>query len=126
MSAPQLGDRLGMTRQGVAGLEARERDGSVTLGTLRRVADAMQCDLVYAIVPRKPLPELLRTQARTRAAAEIQRVAHTMALENQGTTGDEVRRLVEERADQLLRESRRSLWNRAEGGRNPGDFSGGA
>lgn len=121
MSSPQLADRLGMTRQAVADLEARERDGSVSLGALRRAADALHCDLVYAIVPRESLADLLKTQARLRAAAEIRRVAHTMTLESQGTSEGEVTRLIEERTAQLLRGSRRVLWGKVEGHQQPND-----
>ncbi len=119
MSAPQLADRIGMTRQGVADLESREQDGSATLAALRKAAEAMNCDLVYAIVPRTSLADLLSSQARKRATEEVNRVAHTMHLENQGTSPGEVDRLIEERADQLLRASRRTLWNAGRGGAGP-------
>jgi predicted DNA-binding mobile mystery protein A len=45
MTSAQLGKRLGMTAQGAADLENRERDGTVTLGSLRKAADALECDL---------------------------------------------------------------------------------
>jgi predicted DNA-binding mobile mystery protein A len=114
MSTSQLAERLGMTRQGVDDLEARERDSSTSLAALKKAADAMDCDFVYAIVPRTSVAESVRGQARRKAAAEMRRVAHTMILENQATTPGEVDRLIEERADQLLRTSRRALWSRAD------------
>ena len=119
MSAPQLADRIGMTRQGVADLESREQDGSATLAALRKAAEAMNCDLVYAIVPRTSLVDVLSKQARKKATEEMNRVAHTMLLENQGTTSNEVDRLIEERADQLLRASRRTLWSGGGGDAGP-------
>ena len=110
MTAPQLGERIGITRQGVGDLEEREQEGTVTLAALRQAADAMNCDLVYAIVPRKSLTEVLSQQAKRKATEEVDRVAHTMRLENQGTGKEEIKRLIEERADQLARGSRRALW----------------
>src|SRR5690349_13565770 len=74
MTAPQLAERLDVTRQAVHELEGREASGSATLSALRKAAEAMNCDLVYAIVPRDSLPDLLRTQARNRAASEVDRV----------------------------------------------------
>jgi len=119
MTAPQLADRIGMTRQGVADLEQREREGAVTLAALRQAGDAMNCDLVYALVPRKRLTDVLSEQARQMATKEVERIAHSMRLENQETGIDEIGRLIEERADQLLRGSRRGLWTRARSKKRP-------
>lgn len=115
MSSPELARRIGMTRQGVSEIERRERDGSVSLAVLQKAAEGMDCDLVYAIVPRKSLAELMKEQARKKATDEIRRVVHTMLLENQGTALEETDRLIEERADQLLRGSRRALWSEVPG-----------
>ncbi|MEO8029618.1 MAG: mobile mystery protein A [Gemmatimonadota bacterium] len=114
MSATQLGERIGMTRQGVADLERREREESATLAVLRKAAEGMNCDLVYAIVPRASLADLRRKQATDSAAREIGRVAHTMGLEDQATGPEEVKRLVEERADELLRTGGKALWRNRE------------
>ena len=125
MSSAQLADRLGMTRQGVSDLEEREREDTATLSALRKAAEAMNCDLVYAIVPRSELPDVLRNQARRKAIDEIERIAHTMRLENQETGSEEVERLIEERTNQLLGGSRRALWGEgrkpSKPGRSPGD-----
>src|SRR3989304_2783356 len=57
MSTIQLASRLGVTRQAIVDLERREGDGSVTLTTLARAAEAMEGDLFYAVVPRRPVRE---------------------------------------------------------------------
>jgi len=111
MTTSQLAERLGVTRQSVHELEAREADGSATLTALRKAAAAMNCDLVYAIVPRDSLAGMLTAQAQRRAASEVDRAAHTMRLESQQTGAGEVEELIRERADQLLRGSRRALWS---------------
>jgi len=67
MSAAQLGARLGLTRQGVADLERREVSRGATLAALEKAAEALDADLVYAIVPRTSLSKMLRKQARKRA-----------------------------------------------------------
>jgi len=111
ITASQLAARLGITRQAIDDLETREQDGTATLATLRKAANAIDCDLVYALVPRTSVAELVQTQANRKATDEIMRVAHTMRLEDQGTASSEVSRLIEERADQLMRGSRRALWS---------------
>jgi predicted DNA-binding mobile mystery protein A len=111
MSAPQLARRLGVTRQGLADLERRERQGTVTLAALSKAAEALDCNLVYAIVPRSELSTLIQAQARSRAQAEVQKVTHTMRLEAQEVPSEEAERLIHERTMDLLSKSPRKLWD---------------
>jgi predicted DNA-binding mobile mystery protein A len=85
MTATQLGKRLHMTEQGVWDLERREANETITLGTLRKAANALNADLVVAVIPRKSLDEMVHEQAQSKALAERNRVAHTMRLEAQET-----------------------------------------
>lgn len=89
MSALQLGKRLGMSPQGVLELEKREVAQTVTLATLRRVADALDAELVVALLPKTSLEVMVRDQARRKAIKERNRVVHTMRLEEQETGVDE-------------------------------------
>src|SRR5215813_8399297 len=57
MTAEQLGRRLGVKQSSVVALEQSEAKGSIELATLRRVAEALDCTLVYALVPNKPLEQ---------------------------------------------------------------------
>jgi predicted DNA-binding mobile mystery protein A len=57
MSSKALGDRLGMTAQGVRKLEQAEADASITLRTLMRLADGMDCEVHYVLLPRTSLLE---------------------------------------------------------------------
>src|ERR1700683_4458681 len=63
MTMPQLAKRLGVVRSRVIKIQQTEQSGNLTVHTLRQVADALNCDLVYAFIPRQPLPALLRGQA---------------------------------------------------------------
>ena len=88
MTLEQLGRRIGIDAAGAKKLQDREATGSITLHTLRRAADAMDCDLVYAIVPRTSLQETLDRRARDLARAMLNRVGQTMDLEAQGVPDD--------------------------------------
>jgi predicted DNA-binding mobile mystery protein A len=110
MSAGQLAVRLGVTRQAVADLERRETDGTVTLAVLTKAADALDCDVVYAVVPRKPLYEILRDRARAIATNRLKGVAHSMNLEDQSVPEEEMLQQVEDLADQIIQEFPRDLW----------------
>jgi predicted DNA-binding mobile mystery protein A len=93
----------------VTDLEESERAGSAQLATLRRAADAMDCDLVYAFVPRASLEDTVRRQALRVARRELARVDTTMRLEDQALPNEEAETRVAEFAESLLDD--RALWD---------------
>src|SRR5713226_2299751 len=52
MSMQQVASVMGVTRQHVAFLEKSEADERTTLKSLKRAAEALDCELVYALVPK--------------------------------------------------------------------------
>lgn len=95
MSAEHLASRMRVSATSVLSLEANERSGRVQLSTLQRAADALDCDLVYALVPRQPLDAKVRAQAVKAAMPQLSRVEQTMLLEDQSpsmSAVDELRR----------------------------------
>jgi predicted DNA-binding mobile mystery protein A len=109
MSTEQLGKRLGMTRQAVLSLERSELDDGIRLSSLRRVAEAMDCHLVYAFVPDTSLEESVQEQAMRVARAELGRVGQTMLLEAQRVDDEESGQQLRERAAALV--GNRRLWD---------------
>lgn len=97
MSARALGQRLGVTGQAISAMESSEVDGRIQLETLQRAAEAMGCELVYAIVPKTSLEEFVLKQARRVATEQMRATSATMALEDQRAEVDE---------DLLLRHAR--------------------
>ena len=90
--------------------EQSEADDRITLAQLRKLAEALDCELVYALVPRKPLHAMLEEQAESLARKEILGVAHTMALEDQRPSDTYIERKVAERREELLSGSWSRLW----------------
>lgn len=111
MSGQQLGKRLGVSRMRVAAMEQAEVTGATTLKTLRRAAEAMDCVLVYALVPKTSLKETLQTQARRKAVQDIARASRTMALEDQALARDETDKAVEAAAAALLDKMPKTFWD---------------
>ena len=104
VSSGDLARRLGTSRQLPLQLEKGEAEDRITLKSLRAVANALDCDLVYALVPRaRSMQELIENRARAEAKKRVLRVEHSMALENQAagrideTVEEETRRLVRKR-----------------------------
>jgi predicted DNA-binding mobile mystery protein A len=108
MSGSQLGKRVGVSAQTVERIEKSEAAGTIQLSTLRRAAEALDCTLVYALVPNTSLESLVKAHAREIALRDLGRVSHTMKLEAQQTTD----RDFEARIDAYIREvlKDRDLW----------------
>ena len=83
MTREQLGKRLGITAASVADVERSEKNDRIQLNTLRRAAAALDCELVYALVPRRSLSEIVEARKDALAEAAYRRAAHSMALEDQ-------------------------------------------
>jgi predicted DNA-binding mobile mystery protein A len=65
-------------------MEKGEAEDRITLKSLRAVANALDCDLVYALVPRADsMQGLIENRARAEAQKHVTGVEHSMALENQ-------------------------------------------
>jgi predicted DNA-binding mobile mystery protein A len=106
MSVAVLAARLGISASAVTRLEQSEAAGKIQLDTLRRAADALGCDLVYLLVPRRPLDAVVRDRARELAHRHVAAVEQTMRLEDQAT--GIASELEEQFAQQLL--ERGGLW----------------
>ena len=103
-------ERLGMTGSSLHKSELAEAEERITLGQLRKLADGLDCELVYALVPRKPLTQVVEDRARSIALREVSAVAHTMSLEDQRPATDRLRKQVEQRTAELLRGRWSDLW----------------
>lgn len=103
MTAEQLGGRLGVSQPTVQKLERSEQEGTIQLSSLRRVAEALNCELVYTFVPREPLERTYETAAREVARRELAAISHSMALEDQSVNDadedDRLRRFIEDELD---------------------------
>lgn len=107
----QLAHRLGVTPAAVVQLEDREVAGTVTLESLRRAAEALDCKLVYALVPNVTLDHTLRTQVRRIAQQRLRRVGHSMRLEAQEVDNDETGQQEAALAQRLLMEWSKRIWD---------------
>lgn len=84
ISAGDLARTLGTSRQLPLQLEKAEAEDRITLKSLRTAANALDCDLVYALVPKAgTMEELIENRARAQARKQVLGVEHSMALEDQ-------------------------------------------
>jgi predicted DNA-binding mobile mystery protein A len=108
MSQTALGKRLNVRASTVAKLENSERSRTIQLGTLQRAAQALNCDLVYALVPRNSLQSMVDDQ-RLRLFAEIvSRTDLHMSLEGQETSDPDRQHYLLRQAEDLIPDAQ--LW----------------
>jgi predicted DNA-binding mobile mystery protein A len=108
MTTAQLALRLRIKQPSVVNLERSEARGTIELATLRRVAAALDCTLIYALVPNRPLDSTVRERAREFARRRLEPVEHSMLLEDQKVA----ERDSEARIDEILRDTNpRLFWD---------------
>jgi len=105
-----FGRRLGISRQSTFQLERAEVDGSITLRRLRAAADALECDVVVVLVPRRGLEETVRARAVEAARKQLQRVGHTMAMEAQAVSDSRMEEMVKRAAEDMVERNDPRLW----------------
>jgi predicted DNA-binding mobile mystery protein A len=111
MSLRQLAGRAGIAKTTVRMTELNEAGGTVQLDSLRRLADALECDLVYALIPRSSLQATRRERAKEIAADLVGRVSSSMELEDQGVPEAQRQRQIEELTTEILERRSRDLWD---------------
>jgi predicted DNA-binding mobile mystery protein A len=110
ISTVQLARRLRVKQPSVIDLERSEAKATIEMATLRRVAAALDCTLVYALVPNQPLETIVRDRARSFARRRLAPVQHSMLLENQKVPSKT--RYSQAQLDEIIRETNpRLFWD---------------
>ena len=111
MSGRQLAQRIQVEPSRIPEMEKAETQGNITVKSLRRAAEAMDCELVFAFVPKTSLEVSLRSQARKAAREKLGTVSHTMRLEDQGLSVREDAELQDKLVEDWVRNPPRWLWD---------------
>lgn len=113
MTTAQLAKRLGVSQPRVVGIEQAEAKGAITLDSLERAAHALDCRLVYVLVPRKPLDVLVEARAAHLAEKRLGSTRHTMALEAQAIDAHDEDEQRKRLIRKLIEQSGSELWDDA-------------
>ena len=111
MSRRQLADRLGLSTSRIQRLEEDEVSGAVTIKTLRKTAEAMDCVFIYAMIPRESLEATIKKQANKKAIQYLQDSSHSMKLEDQAISNKASKEMLETITNQIMSKSTRTLWD---------------
>lgn len=110
MTTAQLGKRIGVSQPRVVKIEKAEKDGAITLDSLERAARALDCRLVYALVPRKSLDDLVAERAKTIAKKRLESTGHSMKLEAQGIEANDESEQLQSLINKIVAQGGSKLW----------------
>ena len=106
MTVSQLATRLGVTQPRITKMESNE--DNLKLSTMKKAAEAMNCEFVYYFNPRTTFQDLVDEQAQKKAAEVLKTVNVNMALENQEIAEDET---VKDFATDLINTKIKQIWD---------------
>ena len=110
MTTAQLGKRIGVTQSRAFDIEKSEVSGKITLESLERAAHALDCRLVYALVPRESLETIAEQRARKLARKKLESTSHSMALEDQRVSLEDEEFQIRDLAKRILDKPGSVLW----------------
>ena len=108
MTGADLARRMGVHQSRIPAIERGEREQTIKIDTLARAAEALECDLVYVLVPRRSLNEMVAEQARRKAIQHLNYVKLHSRLEDQEVAQDDHAHQIALLAAAYQR--RRDLW----------------
>jgi predicted DNA-binding mobile mystery protein A len=103
MNTRQLGSRCNVTSERIIKIEADEVEGRTTVATLEKIAEAMNCKLVYAFVPNSEMIEFIEKTAEEKARTQLMQTAHHMALEDQKVSVESMKDQIEILKGEILK-----------------------
>ena len=106
MTVSQLAARLGVTQPRITKMESNE--DNLKLSTMKKAAEAMNCEFVYYFKPKTTFQNLVDEQAQKKAAEVLKTVNVNMSLENQEIAEDEV---VKDFASDLINTKIKQIWD---------------
>lgn len=112
MSMQQLGNRLSITKQSVQDMERREKDGTISIKSLKETAHALDMQLVYGFVPKDgSLEKLIERKAKELAMQIVLRTSNSMKLEDQENSKKRIEKAIQERTAEIVSEMPKILWD---------------
>ncbi len=112
MSLRQLGERLKIKPQSVMEIEQREVTGSITIKSLRDVANALDMKLVYGFVPKdESIEKMIEKRAEELARQIVMRTSNTMLLEDQENSYTRINKAIKSKAEEIKNKMPNYLWD---------------
>ena len=106
MTTTQLAKRLGVSQSRIVRIEQNEKNTKIS--TMERIAEAINCEFVYAFVPREKIDDIIYNQVKKKALKILNKVNTNMVLENQLTQNNDT---LDELIQELLNNNLSRIWD---------------
>ena len=106
MTTIQFSKKLKISQPRLVFMEKNEKN--LKLSTMEKIADELNCDFVYALVPREKINDIIYNRAKQKALQIITKVNSNMMLENQLSENKEI---LEETIEDLLNKKITKIWD---------------
>ena len=83
MPASYLSKKIGISQPSLVGLEKSEKERTITLASLDKVAKALNCKVVYGFFPLNSYEKFIKDEELRVAREYVENVQKTMSLEEQ-------------------------------------------
>jgi predicted DNA-binding mobile mystery protein A len=110
LTGEQLARQLGTNKQRISRIEQDEIQGKLTLNTLRSVAEALDCSLVYGLVPKQSLDQTIKQRAVQLAQKQITRSSQMMRVGTREIGALEKSQILHDLVNDIMEEMPKSLW----------------
>ena len=110
MSGPQLAKRIGLSNSQISQMERLEIQDRITLKQLRKVANTLDCDLVYGFVPRKGIDQIIEQRALKKASDLVYKTDVQMKLEKQQLSTEQLEEQIQREVERIIWTMPRTLW----------------
>jgi len=112
MSLRQLGERLHITPQGVRDLEKREKEGAITINTLKEVGRVLDMDLVYGFISRhNSLEDMIEERAREIAEEVVLKTSRNIQLDNPRKSENDIKKAIQQKTYEISSKMPSNLWD---------------
>ncbi len=112
MSLEQLAKKLKVTPQSVKEMEDREKEGTISLNILKDIASSLDLKFIYGFsAPKSSLEKIVKKRAYNVAKDIVLRSDKNMQLENQGNSRLRIKKAIKERADKIIANQEKILWD---------------
>ena len=100
-----------MNQARISRIEQDEKNGAVTIKTLRNVAEALDCAFVYGFVPNDSLEKTVTSQALSLAKKRLAQSNQMMRLEEQELSDREKDKVLKELINEIVNTMPKSIWD---------------
>ncbi len=111
MTTEQMGNKVGLDQSRISRLERAELNGNLNISSLRKIAEGLDLEFVYALVPKTSLENMVKQQAEKIADERTEKVNHTMKLEKQELSEKMKEKAKKDLVLKILVEDPKNFWD---------------